>query len=573
MKTQEILTQLRFARNLPEGLFVFLEITANLVEAKRPLEELDSASAVRSEVAQILEGVGRALLGTPRQERYRTLSDLMDAAADHHGEGWVRPEASKKIVEMIGDAASVRFSYPWSMRPCLDYTMASYLSDRAPEINFVTPNANQARILGNILSILDLGGAVTIETGWGWDRREVSSAAVEVMFPPFGMTVKDDDNIPERTLTSLGLERGKIGRMLSETLAIADATAMTLGRVILSTTTGAMFRMVGSETVARDNLMRSDRLQAVMGVPSGMMFTATAIPTLLVTLSTTVAKRDTVRFVDLGHDLVSSKGRRGRFEVLPEASWLNLASTAKVEDRALARDVSFEEIRENNLVLTPNRYLSTGARERIDDLLAKHDVAPLEDLVGFIRPLSISADEDGKLTLLEAMPADIGPDGFIGEPKRAVRVNPAKYNKARNQRLVPGDVLIAVKGTVGSVALVPEGIPEENAETIWTAGQSMMILRAARRGGIAALALYEYLSDPTVQEHIQSLAGGAVIQSIGMKDLKALAIPLPDPGTLTELRRGFERRQDILTQIEDLQKQLEDDRAACWPHRELKPSE
>jgi hypothetical protein len=244
-----------------------------------------------------------------------------------------------------------------------------------------------------------------------------------------------------------------------------------------------------------------------------------------------------------------------------------------VEDRALARDVSFEEIRENNLVLTPNRYLSTGARERIDDLLAKHDVAPLEDLVGFIRPLSISADEDGKLTLLEAMPADIGPDGFIGEPKRAVRVSPAKYNKARNQRLVPGDVLIAVKGTVGSVALVPEGIPEENAETIWTAGQSMMILRAARRGGIAALALYEYLSDPTVQEHIQSLAGGAVIQSIGMKDLKALAIPLPDPGTLTELQRGFERRQDILTQIEDLQKQLEDDRAACWPHRELKPSE
>ena len=70
------------------------------------------------------------------------------------------------------------------------------MSDRAPEVNLVTPNADQARILGNILSILDLGGAVTIETGWGWDRREVSSAAVEVMFPPFGMTVKDDDTIP-----------------------------------------------------------------------------------------------------------------------------------------------------------------------------------------------------------------------------------------------------------------------------------------------------------------------------------------------------------------------------------------
>ena len=233
----------------------------------------------------------------------------------------------------------------------------------------------------------------------------------------------------------------------------------------------------------------------------------------------------------------------------------------------------FEEIRENNLVLTPNRYLSTGARERIDTLLAKHDVAPLEDLVEFIRPLSISEDEGGEFTLLEAMPADIGPDGFIAEPKRAVRVGPAKYNKARNQRLIPGDVLIAVKGTVGSVALVPEGIPEEDAETIWTAGQSMMILRATRRGTASSLTLYEYLSDPTVQEHIQSLAGGAVIQSIGMKDLKALPIPLPDEETQREMRQGFQRQQDILAQIEELQKQLEDDRAACWPHRELRAAE
>ena len=573
MKTQEILTQLRFARTLSEGLSAFLEITANLVGVQRPLEELDGAKAVRREVAQILEGVGRALLGTPKQERYRTLSELMDVVSDHHGEGWIRAEASLKIVDMIGDAASVRFSYPWSMRPCLDYTMMSNLAERAPQISFVTPNPEQARIMGHILSILDLGGAVSIDTAWGWERREVSNAAVEVMFPPFGLIVKDDDTIPERTLASLGLERGKIGRMLSETLAIADATEMTLGRVILSTTTGAMFRMVGSETVARDNLMRSDRLQAILGVPSGMMFTNTAIPTLLVTLATTVAKRDSVRFVDLGHDLVATKGRRGRFEVLPEASWLDLASGAAVEDRALARDVPFEEIRENNLVLTPNRYLSTGARERIDTLLAKHDVAPLEDLVEFIRPLSISEDEGGEFTLLEAMPADIGPDGFIAEPKRAVRVGPAKYNKARNQRLIPGDVLIAVKGTVGSVALVPEGIPEEDAETIWTAGQSMMILRATRRGTASSLTLYEYLSDPTVQEHIQSLAGGAVIQSIGMKDLKALPIPLPDEETQREMRQGFQRQQDILAQIEELQKQLEDDRAACWPHRELRAAE
>ena len=194
-------------------------------------------------------------------------------------------------------------------------------------------------MMSQILSILDLGGMVSMDIGWGWDRREVSETDVEVMLPPFGMPGKDDHTIPQRTLASLGLERGKIGRLLSETLAIADATEMTLGRVILATTTRAMFRMVGSETMARENLLRSDRLQAIMGVPSGMMFTNTGIPTLLVTLSPKVGRREAVRFVDLGHELVASKGRRGRFEVLPNASWADLASGGDIADRALARDV------------------------------------------------------------------------------------------------------------------------------------------------------------------------------------------------------------------------------------------
>ena len=575
MKTHEILGQLRSAKTLSQGVSGLLEITANLVGDNQPLEALECADTLRKEVAQIFEGVGRAILGTTQQERYRTLSELLDAVSDDRflGEEWIRPEASQKLTAMIGDAALVRFSYPAAMRPCLDYTMDCVLAGRAPNIRFVTPSASQSSMMGHILTILDLQGMVSLDIDWGWDRPGVSETDVEVMLPPFGVTGKDDHTIPQRTLASLGLERGKIGRLLSETLAIADATEMTLGRVILSTTPGSMFRMVGSETVARENLLRSDRLEAIMGVPSGMMFTNTAIPTLLVTLSPTAGKRNTVRFVDLGHELVASKGRRGRFEVLPSASWADLAAGAQVQDRALARDVSFEEIRENNLVLVPNRYLSTGARERIGALLAKHDVAALEELVEFIRPVSISEDEGGELTLLEAMPSDIGLDGFVGEPRRAVRVGAAKYNKARNQRLIPGDVLIAVKGTVGSVALVPEGIPEENAETIWTAGQSMMILRPTRRGGIAALALYEYLSDPTVQEHIQSLAGGAVIRSIGMKDLKALPIPLPDLETLTEMHQGFQRRQEILFRIEELRKQFEDDRAACWPHRELRAAD
>lgn len=575
MNAHDILDQLRLCPDEKLGINALLEISANMVGANLPLQNLECAGNIREDhLLRITEGMAHALMGDDVHTRYQTISNLFDYMSASLGrmgmETWITADASLQIVEMIGDAASVRFSNPLAMRTCLDYAMSARAKGRDSRIAFATIMSDQARLLSRVLAILDLEEAVTVQVAHGWQRRSVSDFDVEVMMPMFGQVVQNDAEIPERTLASLGLQRGKVGRLLSETLAIADATEMTKGRVILSTTSGAMFRMVGNEVVARDNMLDSGRLQAIMTVPSGVMFTNTGLQSLLVTLVSEVEKPGTVRFADLGHPSAIEKRRRGRIAVAEGASWQALAADPKPVDRTLARDVSIEEIDDNNRVLVPERYLNTGARDRIDALLAKSDVAELEELVEFIRPVSISEDEGGEFALMEAMPSDITADGFIGVPKRTIRVNSGKYNKARNQRLIPGDVLIAVKGTVGSVAMIPEDAPEAGEEAVWTAGQSMMILRAARRGGISALALYEYLSDETVQEYIRSLAGGTAIQSIAMKDLKAFPVPVPDPKTMDEVREGYARRQEILTQIEDLQKQLEDDRAACWPHRELK---
>ncbi|MBO9429645.1 hypothetical protein [Sulfitobacter sp. R18_1] len=72
-------------------------------------------------------------------------------------------------------------------------------------------------------------------------------------------------------------------------------------------------------------------------------------------------------------------------------------------------------------------------------------------------------------------------------------------------------------------------------DTIWTAGQSLMILRPKKRVNMSSLALYEYLSNDTVQEYIKSITGGAAIQTLAMKDLKGFAIPLRDEETVRSI--------------------------------------
>ncbi len=148
-----------------------------------------------------------------------------------------------------------------------------------------------------------------------------------------------------------------------------------------------------------------------------------------------------------------------------------------------------------------------------------------------IRPIALTQQEDGEYTVLEAAPADIAEDGNVSDPSWTISVDRVQYRKVSNQMLRPGDVLIAFKGAVGKVGIVPDDVPADGSSAVWAAGQSLMILRMKGRHKLSPHVLCEYLSDEVVQEHLKSLAGGSAIQTIAMKDLKSLAIPLPDKET------------------------------------------
>ena len=313
--------------------------------------------------------------------------------------------------------------------------------------------------------------------------------------PPFGFDMARSGVVQESTLSRLGIFGTKHGRLSGESVAIADALQNIKGRAILAVTEGALFRAVGVESIAREELVHSGRLQAVMGIGPSMMFQNTSINSALLLLSPKGFNNATIRFVNLADEKLAVRRERGRLEIRRDAAWSTLPAAALAGGEAFARDIDLQSIKQESFTLTIDRYLDRQARDAIDQLLAKSEVAELSDLVEMIRPAALTQQEGGDYVLLEAAPADIAEDGYVCDPSRTIFVDRIQYRKAVNQVLRPGDVLIAFKGNVGRVGIVPDNVPSEGSSTIWTAGQSLMILRLKARHRLLPRVLSEYLSN------------------------------------------------------------------------------
>jgi type I restriction enzyme M protein len=225
-------------------------------------------------------------------------------------------------------------------------------------------------------------------------------------------------------------------------------------------------------------------------------------------------------------------------------------------------------IKAKDFILSINRYLLPPAAVALESFLERSRTIELQDAVELIRPLSLGKAEDGEFTIFEASPADVSQHGLLTQPHKISTLERAQMRKARNQRLLPGDVILSVKGTIGTAGLVPADAPTSDEDGFWTAGQSFMILRP-KRGGLSGVVLYEYLANPTVVEALRTLAGGSAIQSIAIKDLKAFRVPIPSEEEAERAELTFKRRQERHAQIEEIMAEIEAERTSSWPSREL----
>lgn len=508
-----------------------------------------------------LQAAANELLRLQAPARLNAIAEIV-AQSDiaRGGMPWMDIEAANLIAELLGEPESMRGAFAAAALPTLCAAICAKQNGRAFDALFIDMNQDICEFVSLAAAIIGVEIATSVSDPFL--RGDSDPTTAELCMPPFLARIASPETFPRRTQDRLGLSEG--ARVTHEPVAIADALAYAPNaRVILCVSSGALFRMVGVESAARDEMVDSGRLATVFGAPSGMLYLNAQVSTGIVVLEPEPGNDSPIRFIDLGNEMFSKRSPRGRHEARRDVSWEQARHKSLNEGSAWARDVSRAEIRENNNVLTVERYLLNQAVQNLFAFLENQETHHLEAIVDIVRPRAVKKAADGDYTIREASPGDIGETGYLQPPPRVTRLAKGALRGARNQRVEPGDVLLSVKGTIGRVGIVPDEAPNTE-DDFWTAGQSLVILRPQSR--LKPEVLYEYLTDEVVQAHIQALAGGSAIQSINAKDLAALEIPVPEADEQDRVVQAFRQRQMLHDEIDRIREQITAERAATWPH-------
>jgi type I restriction enzyme S subunit len=118
-------------------------------------------------------------------------------------------------------------------------------------------------------------------------------------------------------------------------------------------------------------------------------------------------------------------------------------------------------------------------------------------------------------------------------PEVLNRTDPTIEAAYARSRLAAGDVVIAIRGGIGAVAIVPSEIEGANIT------QDVARIRPAR--GIDAQWLYYVLMSTEVRDQIQARVTGATIRGINIWDLKRVRVPVPPESTRSEIAAQLTR--------------------------------
>ena len=302
---------------------------------------------------------------------------------------------------------------------------------------------------------------------------------------------------------------------------------------------------VGSDRKLRDGLVRQGKVRTVIGMPSGLL-PHTTIPFTILVLDP-AGGASSVAFVDATrrkeHVTKKSLSQEGVRDILDRALHPKRAADCAI--------VPIGQVLDNDAQLQVDRYIQLPQVSMVDELLKRSAVVKLGDVAEIIRPAPLSAEEFAD-EVGEIGASDLPQYGFITRPSRTVRVDAQWAKRAQTPYLRPFDIVLIIKGSVGKVGIVPEGVPAAGAGG-WVPGQSSVILRVKDQA-VDARALALQLRSPVGQELLRRLVSGATVSQLQTKVLAGMQVLVPD---LHTARRAV----TVLAEEDRLQRQIENLRA------------
>lgn len=124
-------------------------------------------------------------------------------------------------------------------------------------------------------------------------------------------------------------------------------------------------------------------------------------------------------------------------------------------------------------------------------------------------------------------------------------VDEAKFSEMSRFELLPNDLIMSCSGTMGRVAIAPEGIKRG------IINQALLKLTPSTR--VKATFLKYWMESQTFQDELDEYAGGAAIQNVAsVKTLKEIRVPLPSVDTQKLVVTQLDKASDETQRLESL---------------------
>lgn len=281
----------------------------------------------------------------------------------------------------------------------------------------------------------------------------------------------------------------------------------------------------------REELINNNWLDAVIGLPKGTL-SNTAVPPIILVIDKHRGKDSPIVFVDVSEHQAPEEMEKLALAVRDKRRPVNGAFASNLD------------VQKNDYDLTISRYKPGLAARELKRL--KNTVL-LDGVAEIVRAQSLKDAEDNPdaSMFLEASVRDITETGCLGTPVKTMHIDKKQFRRAQSQRIYPGDILLAIKGSVGRVAFVDETCGDN-----WIAGQAFIIIRP-KSANISTPYLYRYLASELIQEYVQEVATGGVMALLKAADVSGIPVPLPEPETLKSVE---ETHRQILAEYEVIKK-------------------
>ena len=343
----------------------------------------------------------------------------------------------------------------------------------------------------------------------------------------------------------------------SESFYIQEALERIQDRFIVMTTPGFLFRTAGTDLELKRYLVKDGLIEAIIQLPEKLLPHTMVAPAM--TIINKTHRHENVMFVDASADLFVAHQTKTENTLQHLEKIQSLVDSRR--DSEYSRIVTMAELDGNDFNLSVRRYVLTSEARNIQTVLSDEITVALDEVATIVRAQAIGSREAEIIVdAHEVNPADIHETGYIGYPSKTVSINAEKINRYDRQKLKPGDILLAIKGSIGRVGIVPDDAGKD-----WYAGQSFAILRLIPDSPIKdPIVLYRYLASDFAQQLLLSRSAGATVKLIKMQDVNKMQVIIPSMERQQEILENNHQIIELYRQIDSARQQIKALRGEYW---------